>query len=234
MKRLYVKGKQFWAIDQNYRQSSVAITEGALGTPGTSKTFTFKTQEKVEAGWRKRRDKALAAGFKPPAPKEATNAELEAAIRANPEDDASYAVYPALETLRLWFGDPDYGSTAKLADVSALLDGKQVPKVVELALANTDGALGNQIAAAVIESKIVKQLRVLDLSGGSIDDEGAAVLVAGKSALGHLQRLDLSDNYLTPAGVKLVKKLAKEVLVDDQREPYDWDEDQRRYASVGE
>ncbi len=55
-----------------------------------------------------------------------------------------------------------------------------------------------------------------------------------EGALGHLQRLDLSDNYLTPAGVKLVKKLAKEVLVVDQREPYDWDEDQRRYASVGE
>ncbi len=96
------------------------------------------------------------------------------------------------------------------------------------------GEFAEELAGAVVSSRLIKQLRVLDLSRGTLGDEGAKLLAGAKRSLQHLEVLDLSDNYLTSAGVKLVKGLAKKVIVDDQREPYDWDEDKRRYASVGE
>lgn len=139
---------------------------------------------------------------------------------------------PALETLLVWFGDRDYGSTAKLADIAPLLDSKGFPHLRQLSLANSE--FGNELAAAMLTSKLLKQLHTLDLSMGSLNDDGAKVLADGKKALAHLDVLDLSDNYLSPAGVKLVKGLAKQVLVGDQREVYDWDETNRHYAAIGE
>lgn len=141
---------------------------------------------------------------------------------------------PELEVLSIWFGDPDYGATATIRDVLPLFDTSRFPKLTHLGLANTDGELGNEIAAAIVGSKLLEQLRVLDLSRGSIDDAGAARLTANKRALAKLDTLDLQDNYLTKTGVRSVKGLAKHVHVQDQREPYDWDDDKRRYASVGE
>ncbi|MBA2539407.1 MAG: TIGR02996 domain-containing protein [Deltaproteobacteria bacterium] len=139
---------------------------------------------------------------------------------------------PALETLIVWFGDRDYKATTKLADITPLLAGKGIPKLTHLALANCEFA--NELAAAIVKSKIVKQLRTLDLSRSALDDDGARILADGKQALSHLETLDVSDSNLTPAGVKLLKGVAQTVLAGDQREPYDWDEDKRRYVSVGE
>jgi hypothetical protein len=139
---------------------------------------------------------------------------------------------PSLETLVVWFGDKDYGATAALADIAGLLDGKQLPNLRHLALANCE--FGNDIAAALGTAKITKQLRTLDLSMSSLDDEGARALDDSKKSLKHLETLDLGECHLTPAGARLVKGLAKQVVVDDQREPYDWDETKRRYVRIGE
>jgi uncharacterized protein (TIGR02996 family) len=463
VKRTYVKGKTFFSIDND--DKSVTITEGTLGTPGKTQVFKYRSPDKRDAGYSEKLAAALAKGFKQPKPVETTNQELEAAILANPEDEASYAVYadwlqshdqprgklaavqaaiarlpkgkpadeiydtcdsevretwflppkvkgakalldqqarlladhaldpvdydladadgyrrsaarldwqhgfvraawlglggmsierlatvkhfvghpscrflrsltlneifdegvgstalsaiarvaprtlrhlhlgdygigtppvswfdignlspfyratpdlatlilqgsviefgkaiefpkllrlevrtgglkkaaakaiaasalPSLEMLLVWFGEPDYGATAKLADIAPLLSSKGFPKLTHLGLANCEFA--NELAGEIVGAKLIERLRVLDLSMGTLDDEGAKILAGGKRAFAHLETLDLSDNYLTPGGIKLVKGLAKKVLVGEQREPYDWDDDKRRYASVGE
>jgi uncharacterized protein (TIGR02996 family) len=136
---------------------------------------------------------------------------------------------PALETLVVWFGSSDYGATASLDDIRPILDGC-FPTIRHLALQNAE--FTDDIAGVLATAEIA-QLRVLDLSMGTLSDAGARSLAAARAQLAHLDRLDLDDNYLTEAGEELVVELAN-VTIGEQREPYDWDETQRRYAAVGE
>jgi uncharacterized protein (TIGR02996 family) len=135
----------------------------------------------------------------------------------------------SLETLIIWFGHSGYGATATFDDIRPILAGTGLPAVRHLALQNAE--FTDDIAAALATAAIVPQLRVLDLSMGTLSDIGATELAA--APLGHLERLDLHDNYLSEEGEEIVVDLAG-VTIGTQREPYDWDETQRRYASVGE
>ena len=91
-------------------------------------------------------------------------------------------------------------------------------------------------AASPRGAKVVKQLRVLDLSRGFLSDAGAEVLGANQRAFAHLDRLDLSESFLTAKGNKLVAKLCAEVDTSDQKEPWDFvDEgEEARYVTVAE
>ena len=77
------------------------------------------------------------------------------------------------------------------------------------------------IAAHLAGSKLLKQLRELDLSMGCMTDAGAAALVEFKDAFKHLDVLAVSENYLTDGGVKALKGLAKKVVSEEQREDED-------------
>ena len=58
----------------------------------------------------------------------------------------------------------------------------------------------------IVESGILKRLKVLDLRHGRITDEGARTLAACPD-LARLERLDLSHNELTPEGEFLLADL---------------------------
>ena len=66
------------------------------------------------------------------------------------------------------------------------------------------------------------------------EDEGVTALRGAARRLGHLQLLDLSDNYLTRKGTRLVDGLAARVVVEPQKKPNVWEEQEHRYVSVGE
>ncbi len=145
------------------------------------------------------------------------------------------ATWPKLEKLVLWFGEEEYGfpSRGGVKNIQPLLDGEGVPKLTELGLCNATFA--NELCAALPKSKIAKQLRRLDLSLGTMTDEGAAALAAGKSAFGKLESLNVNDNYPTDAAKKVLKGVATKVEFGEQREPDDWgDGELHRFASVGE
>jgi hypothetical protein len=62
---------------------------------------------------------------------------------------------------------------------------------------------GDGGAKEIVESGILKRLKVLDLQGGCITDEGARLL-AGCPDLKHLDYLNLSRNALTKAGEQAI------------------------------
>jgi hypothetical protein len=101
---------------------------------------------------------------------------------------------PELEHLEFFFGEPDYGGDATLADVAWLLAGDRLPKLRRLGL--RDSPVQDEIAAAVAHAPVVAQLEVLDLSLGTLGDEGAAALLAGQP-LGHLTTLDLHHHFVS-------------------------------------
>lgn len=136
--------------------------------------------------------------------------------------------FPNIEYLEIWYGDDSYGGNAKPKDVQLLLDRVDLPKLRYLGLKNamfTD-ELPERLAAA----SLTKQLTVLDLSMGCMTDKGAELMAKHKDAFAHLDKLDVSENYLTKAGIAALEGVAKTVVANEQREL----EDDYRCPVVGE
>ena len=102
--------------------------------------------------------------------------------------------FPALEHLEFYFGDPGYGGTGTVGDVAWLLAGDRLPNLRHLGL--RDSAIQDDLAVAVAHAPVVARLRTLDLSLGTLGDEGAAALLAGQP-LSHLRRLDLHHHFIS-------------------------------------
>lgn len=144
---------------------------------------------------------------------------------------------PALEHLDLWLGTSWYGADSEAADLEPILSGARLPRLRHLALRNSE--IQDEIAAAVASAPVVARLEVLDLSMGTLGDEGATALLGGQP-LTHLKKLDLHHNYLSePLGQRLRETLGPAgVELDLDKDDADWDEDDdgtvHRYVSVGE
>ncbi|WP_194818033.1 STM4015 family protein [Nocardia sp. XZ_19_385] len=142
---------------------------------------------------------------------------------------------PALERLDLWLGTSEYGATAEVSDLEPILSGTQFPALTSLALRNSE--IQDQIAIAIASAPVVARLSTLDLSMGTLGDEGAAALLEGQP-LTHLKTLDLHHHFISsalskrlaaalePSGVEVILSDEEEAEIDDDRE---W-----RYVAVGE
>lgn len=137
---------------------------------------------------------------------------------------------PALEYLELWTGKDEYGGTSSIQDLMPIISGK-FPKLKYLGLRNSEYA--DEIAFALVDSPITKNLIELDLSMGILIDRGAEALL-NCSAIHQLDTLDIRDNYLTDEIVQRFNQLDIEVLNDNQDYVDEDDEDDQRYCTVGE
>lgn len=143
---------------------------------------------------------------------------------------------PALEHLDLWLGTSWYGADSETADLAPILSGDRFPNLRHLALRNSE--IQDEVAAAVASAPVVARLDVLDLSMGTLGDEGAAALLGGQP-LTHLKKLDLHHNYLSePVRQRLTETLVTagvEIDLDpDGAEEYEDEGIVERYVSVGE
>jgi hypothetical protein len=109
---------------------------------------------------------------------------------------------PKLKTLKLDFGDRDrpWGEPMSPASFAMLHQGKaNVPALETLRLWNTRTT--NEYVATLPDSKLLPQLKELDLSRGDLSDAGAQTFINSKSAFMHLKKLDLTRNHLTKASM---------------------------------
>ena len=97
-----------------------------------------------------------------------------------------------------------------------------------------NSAFANDIARALAGANVLKTLKTLDLSLGTVTDEGAQELAAARKSLQHLECLDLRGNYLSADGIKAVEGLCRKVLIAEQKEPDDWGDELHYYVSVSE
>jgi len=139
---------------------------------------------------------------------------------------------PNLESLKIWFGDEEYGGACDFKDIAPILDGSAWPKLKELGLMNC--AFVDEIAAALPKSKVIKQLISLDLSMGCLGDADIDVMVASKEAFSKLESLNVEDSGLTNVSKPKVKVLAKTVKFGTDHEPERAGPDAYRFVSVGE
>jgi hypothetical protein len=150
--------------------------------------------------------------------------------------DIAACDFPALEKLDLWLGSDMYGGDSGPQDLAPILEGGRLPALRHLALRNS--VIQDRIAEALADAPVVDRLHVLDLSMGTLSDEGAAALLAGRS-LTHLKKLDLHHHFigeellarlrdtLAPAGVELD-------LDEDDAQSYEDEDGVRRYIAVAE
>ena len=102
--------------------------------------------------------------------------------------------FPELTDLELYLGTSEYFGGSEVADLAGILEGTAFPKLRYLGLRNAENS--DEIAAAVAHAPVVARLEVLDLSLGSLGDEGAAALLAGQP-LTHLKKLDLHHHFIS-------------------------------------
>jgi hypothetical protein len=137
------------------------------------------------------------------------------------------AKWPKLERLDLWFGSEGYGAQGNVTMIQPLLDGQVHSGLKHLGLINCE--FSNELVPALLQSKVLPKLEVLDLSRGVLMDSDVELMLQHPGKLAHLKRIDLSENLLNESGERLAAALPN-VVVDEQR--YDGDED--RYCAVGE
>lgn len=135
------------------------------------------------------------------------------------------ASLPKLQKLHLWLGAEEYGWGSSLEDLSPILSGEKFPGLKHLGL--MDSELQDDIAIAVCEAPIIKQLETLDLSMGILSDKGGEALL-NCPHIKNLQHLNLRHHYLSNDMMQQLQALGIAVNVDDQEEEED------RYIEVAE
>ena len=131
------------------------------------------------------------------------------------------AKLPNLESLKLYLGVEDYGGDVSVDDVIPLLDKAKFPKLKYLGL--MDSEIVDDLIAPVLESNILPQLETLDLSYGTLSDEGGNLLLDDAGKLSHLKLLNLEYHYLSDEMTEKLKKLPIKVNVSDpQGDDEEW------------
>lgn len=137
---------------------------------------------------------------------------------------------PNLEHLELWLGSDYYGGDSTVEDLQPILEGNLYPKLKYLGLRNAQYT--DEIAEAVGRSRIIHQLKTLDLSMGTLGATGAEFLCSSP-AIKNLDTLNVSENYLNDEDIAKLASLKINLIADNQKDIEEYDEDER-YCSVSE
>ena len=135
------------------------------------------------------------------------------------------AKFPNLEFLELWLGTEEYGADFAVSDLQPILANKNFPKLKYLGLRNSD--MADDIATVVTNSPVAQQVEFLDLSLGTMTDDGGEALLSLESK--SIQKVSIHRNFLSKPLVKKLKGLPFSVDATSQEEDDEW-----RFVAVGE
>ncbi|MER7664494.1 STM4015 family protein [Streptomyces sp. NPDC096193] len=139
---------------------------------------------------------------------------------------------PALEHLDLWLGTSWYGANADVSDLEPILAGTRLPSLKHLALRNSE--IQDEVAVAVAGAPVVARLETLDLSMGTLGDDGAEALLNGQP-LSHLKKLDLHHHFISkPMADRLAGALGADGVEVDLSEDESAEGREDRYTAVAE
>ncbi len=141
------------------------------------------------------------------------------------------AELPALEHLEIFTGAEGYGADSSVEDVIPFLNNgaEKWPRLVYLGIRDCEYA--DAVAQAIAADggvPLLKQLRILDLSLGTLGDDGVRAL-ASCPAVANLQKIDIHHHYASNETVALLTALGIEVDASDPQ-----DDDGDRYVAVSE
>ncbi len=130
------------------------------------------------------------------------------------------AKLPNLRKLLLYIGVDNYGFDGSAEDVRALLAEADFPRLEYLGI--VDSEIQDELAKVVMESKFMGQITTLDLSLGTLTDEGGQVLLDRLPQFPNIRYLDLHHHYLSDEMMKKLEELSMEVDLSEPNEPDEW------------
>lgn len=133
----------------------------------------------------------------------------------------------ALNHLELWLGDSNYGFDGHLDLCTELLEKMNPGRFRYLGL--RDSEISDGLAKYIAQQPWLAKLHTLDLSLGTLGDEGALALI-NSPYINELQVLNVSYHFLSDDVLTQLLALPIVVIADDQQV----EEDYGRYVAVGE
>lgn len=142
------------------------------------------------------------------------------------------AKLPALERLSLYIGIEDYGFDGGIEDIAAMLERSDFPKLAELGI--LDSEIQDEVAETVVKCHYMKQIHTLDLSCGTLTDQGGQWILDEIPKYDNIKEVDLSYHFMSDDMMKKLEGLDAEVDVDDQQEEDEYDGEIYRYPMLTE
>lgn len=142
------------------------------------------------------------------------------------------AQLPNLEHLELWLGVANYGGTVQVADIKPLLTNNPFAHLKYLGIRNSE--IVDDIAKELKDAPVLSQIDVLDLSLGTLTDEGAEHLL-NNDALKKLSLLDLHHHFCSNEMMAKLEASSIKVDISERLEAESYgDGEIYRYTSVSE
>jgi len=126
--------------------------------------------------------------------------------------DLQKCQFPNLIKLEIYLGVEDYGFDANIKDIRGLMSAKLYPSLKYLGIKNSE--IQNEVFEAVLESDILLQLEVLDISYGTFDNKGAEVLLKNMEKLKHLNKINIEYNFITEEYIKKIIEAAEKYGIE--------------------
>lgn len=135
---------------------------------------------------------------------------------------------PSLTRLELYLGEEEYGGNVTLEDLATIISGEAFPGLTYLGL--KDSVLQDELAVALCSSPRLGQLKVLDLSMGTLTDVGGQALL-DTPALDGLELLDLEHNFLSESvAAALAARFGSRINLAERQDASEYGP----YVAVGE
>ncbi len=127
------------------------------------------------------------------------------------------AKLPNLKKLLLYIGIEDYGFDGNADTIKELLEKADFPNLSYLGI--TDSEIQDELVRVVLDSKFMGQIETLDLSLGTLTDQGGALLLEALPKWPNVKTLDVHYHYLSDDMAKKLCSLPITVDVSEAEEP---------------
>ncbi|WP_375507072.1 hypothetical protein [uncultured Nostoc sp.] len=117
---------------------------------------------------------------------------------------------PSLEYFELWLSRSDL-SNINIDDLAPVLSGESFPNLVYLAVRKCGNM--SEVAQAIVNSPIMENLKILELTDGNISNAG---VLLNSPAINRLHTLDVSGNRLHKNTIEQLSTLKCRVIADSQ------------------
>ena len=121
---------------------------------------------------------------------------------------------PKLKKLLLYIGSDNYGFDGDSKTIEKLLENADFPELEYLGI--VDSEIQDELAKVVLESKFMSQIHTLDLSCGTLSDEGAQEILEKLPQYPNVKTLDVHYHFMSQ---NMVKKLGELSISVDASEP---------------
>lgn len=144
----------------------------------------------------------------------------------------AHAKLPNLRKLVLYLGVEDYGFDASPEELQELLQEMHFPQLEYFGLLDSENQ--DTVTEMVLNCPLMPQLTTLDLSCGTLTDEGGKLLLEQVPNFPKLQKLDLHYHYLSKEMMDKLAALPIEVDLSEQNKAEEYDGEVYCYPLITE